>query len=166
MYYTVYKITNLLDGKFYIGKHQTKKLDDGYFGSGKRLKYAIAKHGIENFKKEILEVHQTEEAMNAAEARLVVLSENSYNLCSGGNGGFGYINATITPEKRLEISKKGGQNFSEYQRKKFSENAQKRLDSLRKSLKENGRKAVVPTLIAKKNMSEAAKRRWTKHGKI
>jgi hypothetical protein len=92
MYFTIYKITNLLDGKFYIGKHQTKKLDDGYFGSGKLLGRAIRKHGKENFKKEILEVHDTEEAMNAAEKRLVVISEMSYNLCEGGNGGFSFIN--------------------------------------------------------------------------
>lgn len=92
IYYTVYKITNLLDGKFYIGKHKTKNLDDGYMGSGKRLKYAMKKHSIENFKKEILEVFSTEEEMNTAEARFVVLGPDSYNLCPGGQGGFGYIN--------------------------------------------------------------------------
>ena len=28
MFYAVYKITNLLDGKIYIGSHKTKRLDD------------------------------------------------------------------------------------------------------------------------------------------
>lgn len=28
MFYIIYKITNKLDGKFYIGSHKTKKLDD------------------------------------------------------------------------------------------------------------------------------------------
>ena len=30
MKYTIYQITNNLNGKIYIGKHQTKDLDDGY----------------------------------------------------------------------------------------------------------------------------------------
>jgi hypothetical protein len=92
MHYTIYKITNKLNGKFYIGKHQTKDLNDGYMGSGKLIKAAIKKHGVENFTKEILHVFDTEAEMNETEARLVLIHEGSYNLCPGGNGGFGYIN--------------------------------------------------------------------------
>jgi GIY-YIG catalytic domain len=92
LYYTIYKVTNKVNGKHYIGKHQTKNLDDGYMGSGKYIKHAIKKHGLENFTKEILHVFQTEDEMNAKEKELVVLSEESYNLCEGGRGGFGYIN--------------------------------------------------------------------------
>lgn len=107
MYYTIYKITNKLNGKFYIGKHKTKDLDDGYMGSGKLIRRAIDKHGVENFQKEILYVFETEVEMNKAEARLVVLGEDSYNLCPGGQGGFGYVNAKIwTNEKRLEHNRR------------------------------------------------------------
>ena len=96
MLYTIYQITNTLDGKIYIGKHQTRKLDDGYMGSGKLIKRAVAKHGVENFRKEILFQFHTEAEMNAKEAELVTEEfcsrSDTYNLCPGGRGGFGYIN--------------------------------------------------------------------------
>lgn len=92
MFYTVYKITNILNDKFYIGKHQTKYLDDGYMGSGKLLKFAYEKYGIDKFTKEILFIFDNEDDMNKKEKELVVICEQSYNLCSGGMGGFSYIN--------------------------------------------------------------------------
>ena len=92
MYYTIYKITNNLNNKYYIGKHKTDDLDDGYMGSGKYIKRAIEKYGKENFTKEILFIFETEEEVNAKEKELVVVSEETYNLCPGGQGGFGYIN--------------------------------------------------------------------------
>ena len=96
MFYTIYKTTNTLIGKIYVGKHQTKDLNDGYMGSGKHLNRAINKYGIENFKKEILFQFDNEFEMNAKEAELVTeefcLREDTYNLCVGGQGGFSYIN--------------------------------------------------------------------------
>ena len=95
MYYIIYKITNTLNGKYYIGKHQTTDLNDGYLGSGKLLKRAIEKYGVEHFTKEILHIFDNEVEMNAKEKELVVICEESYNLCPGGRGGFGYINANL-----------------------------------------------------------------------
>lgn len=37
MYYTIYKTTNLINGKYYIGKHQTENIYDNYYGSGVAL---------------------------------------------------------------------------------------------------------------------------------
>ena len=37
MFYTIYKITNKINGKIYIGKHQTKDPYDLYYGSGKAI---------------------------------------------------------------------------------------------------------------------------------
>lgn len=92
MYYTIYKIINKINGKYYIGKHKTNDLNDGYMGSGKLLHRAFNKYGMECFSKEILHVFLTEEEMNQKEKELVVISEETYNLCEGGKGGFSYIN--------------------------------------------------------------------------
>lgn len=96
MHFTIYKITNLVNNKIYVGKHQTSNLNDAYMGSGKSLKRAITKYGIENFHKEILFVFETEQEMNLKESEIVtsefVSRQDTYNLCEGGNGGFSYIN--------------------------------------------------------------------------
>lgn len=88
MYYTVYKITNLVNGKVYIGQHRTTRLDDGYMGSGTVLKQSIKKHGKSNFKKEILYVFDNPQDMNDKEKELVheefVNNPNTYNLDIGG----------------------------------------------------------------------------------
>jgi hypothetical protein len=97
MLYTIYKITNKINGKVYIGKHQTTDLEDDYMGSGKLLRRAQEKYGIENFEKQILHAFDSEEEMNSKEKELVTeefcLLEHTYNLCEGGKGGFGYINS-------------------------------------------------------------------------
>ncbi len=91
MHYLIYKITNRLNNKFYVGKHKTENKDDGYFGSGVLIERAVAKHGRENFVKEILFELPTEEDMNQKEADIVdeefVARDDTYNLMAGGQGG-------------------------------------------------------------------------------
>lgn len=97
MFYYLYKITNTVNNKIYIGVHQTKNLNDDYFGSGLNLHRAIKKYGKENFRKEILEYFDNEESMLTREKELVnaefVKSTNTYNINEGGKGSFSYINS-------------------------------------------------------------------------
>jgi hypothetical protein len=96
MHYLIYKITNRLDNKFYVGKHKTENRDDDYFGSGLLLGRAVEKHGKENFVKEILVECQTEEEMNQKEADIVdedfIARDDTYNIMLGGQGGWKHIN--------------------------------------------------------------------------
>jgi hypothetical protein len=98
-YYYLYQILNKLNNKIYVGVHKTDNLNDGYMGSGKILNRAIKKHGIENFKKDILIYFDTAEEMFAKEKEIVtdefLLREDTYNLRRGGSGGFDYINKNI-----------------------------------------------------------------------
>lgn len=91
-YHFIYKTTNLLNGKYYVGIHSTSNLKDGYLGSGKRLRRSIRKYGKSNFKLEILEFFSTREEVVKREKELVnedlIKDSNCLNLKLGGSGGF------------------------------------------------------------------------------
>lgn len=94
IYNYVYKITNNINGKIYVGKHSTDNLNDSYMGSGKLIKLAYNKYGIENFTKQILAFADTEEKLNWFE-RFYIKKYHcrdksiGYNLTDGGEGVLG-----------------------------------------------------------------------------
>lgn len=91
-YHFIYKTTNLKNGKYYIGMHSTSNLNDGYLGSGKRLRRSVRKYGKENFKLEILEFFDDRESLVKRERELVneevIKDAMCMNLMIGGKGGF------------------------------------------------------------------------------
>lgn len=98
-YHYFYKITNLLNGYYYYGVHNTNNLEDGYMGSGKKLQLAFKEFGIENFNKEILKFFNTDKEAFLYESKIVteelINDESCYNLNNGGNGGWNYINNNL-----------------------------------------------------------------------
>lgn len=79
----IYKTINLINNKYYVGKQQT--YTKSYLGSGHALKAAIKKYGKKNFRKEILEVCQSENELKNRELWWLdelnaVKDKNSYNL--------------------------------------------------------------------------------------
>ena len=71
IYYTVYKTTNLLNGKYYIGKHKTTTPNDYYLGSGLALKNAVKKYGKDQFVKKVICICETDEYAYLIESKLV-----------------------------------------------------------------------------------------------
>ena len=137
MFYSVYKITNTLNGKIYVGVHKTKDLNDGYMGSGKVIKRAIEKYGVENFTKEILFEVDNSEEMYLMESTIVneefVERQDTYNLKQGGYGGFDYLNSDkeVMKLRNTKASKIGNSKLklrlekdSEFREKRRSENSE------------------------------------------
>ena len=133
MFYYLYKITNLISGKIYIGVHQTKDLDDGYLGSGSHISAAIKKYGKENFCKEILEFFDNMNDMFIKERKVVnedfLKRDDVYNKVLGGHGGspkgngftFKGCNHSEETKQRLKESKVNFKH-SEQTKRLLSEN--------------------------------------------
>lgn len=85
----VYKTTNLISDRIYIGIHsQNGEEFDGYLGSGKWFRRSVKYHGGSNFKRETLYSYVTREEALEKESQIVneeFLSRSDvYNLTLGG----------------------------------------------------------------------------------
>ena len=93
MNHYVYEITNLINGKKYIGKRSCNcpiEKDD-YMGSGKKLREDLKWYGLMNFTKEVLYKCKTEDEAFRIERLCIKLlkadeKEEYYNIASGGRG--------------------------------------------------------------------------------
>jgi hypothetical protein len=127
--------------------HSTSDLKDGYIGSGKRLRYAIKKYGVENFKFEILEFCEDREKLIKREKNLIteahINDENCYNLKYGGLGGGKFY----SPEHQFKCSQAAGVKHRErlqndeqyrlnYSQKLSSANKKGHREKIRKSIQE------------------------------
>jgi hypothetical protein len=102
----VYAVTNLINGKKYIGDHSTNNLDDGYLGSGQLLKMKITQYGKENFKKEILEFFPKKKDAFEAQEKYInehhSLIPNGYNISP--KGGYGVPDSYLNEKTKEKIS--------------------------------------------------------------
>lgn len=89
--FILYKTTNSVNGKIYIGIHTTSNIEDGYLGSGTLLSKAILKHGKENFSREIIAEVDSIEELEKLEIEFVTEEfckrDDVYNLMPGGRWG-------------------------------------------------------------------------------
>jgi group I intron endonuclease len=147
----IYKTTNLINGKFYVGK-DVRNLNC-YLGSGKLLKKAIEKYGKHNFVKEILEVCDNLTKLEEREKhwiRELDSIKNGYNLTEGGTGGDTFTNNSNKEEIRNKLKKRVyseevkkiklnnltpfqfGENHPNFGKKQSQETIEKRLISFQK----------------------------------
>lgn len=150
MFHFIYKTVNTINGRYYIGRHSTENVDDGYLGSGIFLKKALEKYGRNSFSRTILAFYETFEDLRQAEHDLVdcILDDpQSYNVGKGGWGG--QPGQFWTEERKANLSKAIRQslNTEEVRRKK--------------KLAWDKRRVEKPTTAeARENMRESAKKAW------
>ena len=141
MYHTIYKVTNLINDKIYIGKHSCQLLDDEYMGSGKLILLSIKKYGIDNFKKEILFIFESSEEAYIKEKEIVndefIKRKDTYNLIYGGDS-FGAINSNIELRKNKNKKAAISMNKITWKDKDFVERNRKRMVEQNKNLHSKG----------------------------
>lgn len=171
MFGYIYKTTNLLNNKIYVGQHRVNndQIDENYYGSGKILDQAIKKYGIQNFNIEILEWCETKEILNERE-KFYIEKLNSrdssigYNICKGGDCGPGgpmFQNHTHSEETKRKMSiNRTGKNNANYGNRWNQSDELKKLHSELSSGKNNG-------MYGKKHSKESKNKNRQSHiGKI
>ena len=125
----IYKITNNINGKIYVGQHKSNTLDETYWSSGVLIKQAINKEGINNFSREILEWCDSKERLNQQEIYWIFKLDSinldiGYNLTKGGDGtpGVKLSNETKVKMSHAKTGKKHSQESIEKMRETIMKN--------------------------------------------
>lgn len=129
MAYYIYKITNNINGKTYVGQHKYTDINDNYKGSGKILHRAYKKYGIDNFSKTIITVCLDLFEADVLEKYYIEKErkENKngcYNIRAGGSLDYSKIKRKThklskETKKKISIARKG-QLLSEKTKNKIS----------------------------------------------
>lgn len=161
----IYKITNLVNNKIYIGL-STKSVEESmcYFGSGRLINEAILKYGKENFHKEIIEDNVTDfEKLKNREIYWIDsfkshVDFDNYNLTLGGDGVLGF---KPTKETKKILSKKtSNSNKERWKDPEYRNNMLNHLHNRSIESREkvgNSLRGIPKSDMARKNMSIAKK---------
>lgn len=161
----IYKTTNLVNGKIYIG--QDKYNNPMYLGSGKILHLAFQKYGIENFNKEILEECESVQELNEREKHWISFYNSTdrkigYNIALGGNGGDTISKHPCNDEIRSRHSKWMIENNPTRGRKKTEDEIERWKESFVGKYRDenNPNSGSKRSESSKDKMSEARKKWW------
>lgn len=167
MYHTVYKVTNLINGKIYIGKHNTEFLYDSYRGTGTRIKRAIKKYGKENFSIEYLFFGFSEQDAYDFEESIVtkdfIKRNDVYNSRIGGNSPFTLDTSALSRisesnKNKITCIELDSGKYVSITKKKFYENrALYKTHNEGKEVSDNLKERIRKTLIGRKRSLESRK---------
>jgi len=160
----IYKTTNLINGKIYIG--QLAREDPNYLGSGEILKKAIKKYGKENFTRETIAYCNSKDELDSLEIFYIKIynskDPNGYNLTGGGGGTVGFHKPAWNKGKKVF--------FSEETLRKFSELAKRRKNNLGRKFTEEHKKKMSESHLGQPGYWTGKKRPeasvWMEKGKI
>lgn len=106
MYGYIYKTTNTVNNKIYIGQKKSSTfLGEAYLGSGVRLHSAIVHYGEDNFIVEMIDTAESKEELNKKEIYYIEKfdarnQDTGYNIAKGGEAGGGVAwNKGLTKEQ-------------------------------------------------------------------
>lgn len=136
----IYKFTNLINGKIYIGQtiqnlehrisgHRSNAKHNSDSLNKNSVDYAIHEYGWENFKSEIIEICNSQDELNEREKfwikELNCKVPVGYNLTDGGEGIIGFTSQKgkhFSEKHRAKISASNkGKKFSAEHKKKLSD---------------------------------------------
>lgn len=178
----IYKATNLINGKIYIGKYYQDNLYrrmKSHINSSKKPQYyihrAMSFYGIDNFKWEIIDYANNQDDLKILEIKYIKefnsFGAGGYNMTKGGDGIHGFKHSPKTKERlslvnqgRKVFNRKKPESFSKEHREKLSQTSKGRPRSLETRLKNGlankGRHHPPHTEERKRKMSESQKKRW------
>jgi len=167
VFYIVYKTTNIVNGKIYVGIHkQEDEIFDGYLGSGVVLSDAILKYGEANFIRETLFVYHSLEEARQKEKEIVnedfCKRTDTYNISIGSTGGntlAGYSEEQkilIQEKRHVTNIERGNYNYTGEKLKRASE----RMKTARIQPENKNR---IHTSKALENLRESYKKRTGKY---
>lgn len=152
MYGYIYKITNKINGKIYIGQHSKsdgslEEMDESYWGSGIKIINAIKKYGKEAFTREILYWCDSLEELNNKEKYYITtlncLDDNlGYNIAEGGSAG-NLISRYSKEEKEAHYNKISKGNKKVWENIEIRNKYLKSFCNRRQSWKNNISKSLI-----------------------
>lgn len=166
-FHFIYKTTNMLNEEFYVGMHSTDDLNDGYLGSGIRLRRSVDSYGRENFKFQILEFLEDRECLARREKEIITseLLRNPLclNIANGGEGGWCNSPNSLAILRDPAVRARAGKASKETKRMRmldetYSSNYKRKLsDAAQRHIKEHGHNwaGKCHSEETKKKMSES-----------